>query len=243
MNHRLLFPLLRAAAISGLIGAGAARAQVSLADIRANFATTGLPLTDTFGTGSWVYYASTTADPSAGTLTQLTYLSIGDAGNSGYGLGGHDGFSVPAVSDLPIFVDGAATSTNSVAWHPGDTSPDFTVLRWTAGTGEAGSIELAGTFSRNGEPNGVVDFYVFVNAVQVYSQTGVGNNVSFNFDLNSVISPGQSVDFVLGNGGNGYGGDESLISGSVSAIPEPSTYAALAGIGALGLVALRRRRA
>jgi hypothetical protein len=28
----------------------------------------------------------------------------------------------------------------------------------------------------------------------------------------------------------------------VAAIPEPSSYAALAGLGALGLVALRRRR-
>lgn len=33
-----------------------------------------------------------------------------------------------------------------------------------------------------------------------------------------------------------------IVSGVVSSVPEPSTYAALAGLGALGLAALRRRR-
>ena len=37
--------------------------------------------------------------------------------------------------------------------------------------------------------------------------------------------------------------DYRFIAGEVSAVPEPSTYAALAGVAALGLAACRRRRA
>lgn len=37
--------------------------------------------------------------------------------------------------------------------------------------------------------------------------------------------------------------DDLVINYTVSAIPEPSSFAALAGVGALGLAALRRRRA
>ncbi|MBC8011795.1 MAG: PEP-CTERM sorting domain-containing protein, partial [Burkholderiales bacterium] len=43
--------------------------------------------------------------------------------------------------------------------------------------------------------------------------------------------------------GSGAGGDITLNWTAGSAIPEPSTFAALAGVAALGLAALRRRRA
>jgi hypothetical protein len=36
--------------------------------------------------------------------------------------------------------------------------------------------------------------------------------------------------------------DDIAISGSVSAVPEPSTYAAMAGVLALAAVAVQRRR-
>ena len=225
-----------------LFAAASARAQVTLADVRANYATSGT-LADTFGTGTWTYYASTTADPSAGTLTALSYQSIGNAGNNGYGDSATGGYAVPAVSNLPIFGDGAATGTDSLAWHPGNGSPEYTVIRWTAGTGEAGAIHLQGTFSGVGEPGGATEFYVFVNGVQAYGQPATGGGRSYTYDLTASIASGESVDFVLGNGGNGYGGDESLISGTVSsAIPEPAAYGVCAGLATLGLVALRRRR-
>jgi hypothetical protein len=42
---------------------------------------------------------------------------------------------------------------------------------------------------------------------------------------------------------NYFGGDDALIAITATPIPEPSTYAVLAGLLALGLVMLRRRRA
>src|SRR3954471_15306326 len=132
MKRTAPFGTVLLAAILSLLGPTPARAQTIFADIAGDYATTGT-LIDTSGTGTWTYYASTTA--TAGTLTALTYRSIGNAGNSGYGLASGS-FSVPAVSDARLFGDGAVPSANQLAWHPGNGSPEFTVLRWTAGVGE-----------------------------------------------------------------------------------------------------------
>src|SRR5688500_16586575 len=109
MRLPILSRYVLAAAICGFIVTGSVRAQIILADVRGNYATTGFPLTDTFGTGGWTYYASTTQNPSSGTLTELTYTSsnFGNAGHSGYANAGHldFGFAVPAVSDVNIFSD------------------------------------------------------------------------------------------------------------------------------------------
>ncbi len=227
------------AVILGLLGPAVAPAQTVLADIAGNYATTGT-LTDTHGTGTWAYYASTAA--TGGTLTALTYGAIGTADNSGYGLDSGS-YSVPGVANASLFGDGATPAVNQLAWHPGDSAPEFTVLRWTAGVGEAGSIRLEGAFSKMDEPSGTVDFFIFVNGVQAYAQTGVETGSIHSYDFTANILTGQSVDFVLGANVDGFGGDESLISGTItSAIPEPSTYAALAGLAALGLAMWRKRR-
>jgi hypothetical protein len=230
----------------------ALRAQIVLADIRGDYATTGFPLSDSFGTGSWTYYASTTLNPSSGTLTQLSFTSasnFGNHGNSGYANTGHtdSGFLVPAVANVPIFIDGATPNASQLAWHPANSSPSFVTLRWTAGTGEAGVLQVAGAFSRVGEPSGSVDFAIFADGVQIFSSLGVGTGNTIPFNLTSVsITAGQSVDFVLGPNG-GFGADESLISGTISStVPEPATGAAICGTIVLltvgARVFLRRRK-
>lgn len=225
-------------AILGLLGTPLAQAQTILADIAGDYATTGT-LTDNYGTGTWTYYASTAA--TGGDMTALTFGTLGNAGNSGYGLTGSS-FNMPGVSDHRLFGDGAFPSANQLAWHPGDGAAAFTVLRWTAGPGEAGSVRLEGAFSKLGEPNGSVAFYIFVNGAQSFAQTGIGMGSTHAYDFTTNILTGHFVDFVLSNNGNGFGGDESLISGTItSAIPEPSTYAVLAGLAALGLAFLRKR--
>lgn len=242
MPHRArLFAVLLTACLLAVV---TGRAQL-LADLRGNYESSG-PLTDTFGTGEWNYYASTTADPTAGTLSALTYQGIGNAGNSGYGLTGHDApYNVPAVSDVNIFSDGASTGSSFLAWHPGNTTPKYTVISWTAGIGEAGPIRIQGELSRIGEPAaGDVNFYVYVDGTLQFQNIFDDNteSVYLTFDLFSSISTGQTVSFVL-DPRAAFSGDETLISASISAVPEPSTYAAMAGLAALGFVALRRRTA
>jgi hypothetical protein len=65
----------------------------------------------------------------------------------------------------------------------------------------------------------------FVNAASTYELTQFGNIYTFGV-----------------NYAGGTGNDVVLTLNSVSVIPEPSAFAALAGLGALGLASLRRRR-
>ena len=221
-----------------------AHAQTILANAAADYRTSGT-ITDTFGTGTWTYFASTTANPSSGTLTALTFGSVGNAGNSGYGYAPLGGFRVPAISNGKLFSDGVTPTANvELAWHPGPSSPVYTVMRWTAGAGEGGLVQISGYLTRTGEPNGDVDFRIFVDGVLAHGTINLsGTGTSNTFSLNYTVSAGQTVEFVLGNGvSGGYGGDESRLSASISAVPEPSTSTLIAGLVIGGLFAFRTYR-
>jgi hypothetical protein len=219
------------------------QAQVTLADIRGDYGTTGVPLPDTFGTGTWNYFASTTQNPASGTLTQLIYSAdvFGDDSKIGYAhpTNRDAGFALPAIASTRIFSDGATPGGTQLAWHAGDFL--YTVIRWTAGTGEAGPIQITGALSRVGEPIlGTADFSIYVNGVQAFDLATTVSGNSYGFDFASTIVTSQSVDFVVGRGAS-FGGNEALISGTISSIPEPTSYAALAGLTMLGFVLWRRR--
>jgi hypothetical protein len=226
------------------LAAPSATAQTVLANAAANYRTSGT-MTDSFGTGTWTYFASTTANPGAGSLTALTYSAVGNAGNSGYGYAPLGGYRVPAISNGKLFVDGVTPTANvELAWHPGPASPVYTVMRWTAGAGEGGLVQISGYLTRTGEPSGDVDFRIFVNGVLAHGTINLsGSGTSNTFSLNYTVAAGQTVEFVLGNGlSNGYGGDESRISATITAVPEPATSALLAGAAIIGIVVFRSRR-
>ena len=72
---------------------------------------------------------------------------------------------------------------------------------------------------------------------------------SFNSDDGTTTFGLDLADFTLGSVISGYDfsldlfADTLRLTATASAIPEPSTYAALAGLGALGLALWRRRQA
>ena len=72
--------------------------------------------------------------------------------------------------------------------------------------------------------------------------------VDLNFSSSSIVlSTGQSVTFRIAmgddRGSNSFGGGLQAVQvlGSAAAIPEPSSFGVFAGLGALLLVARRRR--
>ncbi len=63
---------------------------------------------------------------------------------------------------------------------------------------------------------------------------------SVTFIDTSIAAQGLIDGFIAASWGSGGTADSVVIS--TSAVPESSTYAAIAGLGALGLVGFRRRR-
>lgn len=77
-----------------------------------------------------------------------------------------------------------------------------------------------------------VYFAIFSDTSSAGSVSGAG----IEFHTSNVYSNGALLDSGGASGGN------AKFTATFAAIPEPSTYAALLGLGALGLVIIRRRR-
>jgi hypothetical protein len=98
-------------------------------------------------------------------------------------------------------------------------------------TWDAGAQSLAAAYSLDGSTFNAVATFL---PVSEWNNAGAGNVTSgFNFGVfgNSNLTTSLSVGSVYAD------------NFAVSAIPEPSTYAAFAGLGALGLAFWRRRQA
>jgi hypothetical protein len=99
------------------------------------------------------------------------------------------------------------------------------------------------------------NYSVALNGTPNTAWTGSGTRNSFytfNYDLSSVaaINNVGSVTFrlvdsataAIGGGSSASGGTDRVDNFSITAIPEPSTYALFAGLAGLTVAALRRRR-
>ena len=87
-------------------------------------------------------------------------------------------------------------------------------------------------------------FSIFLTDIAAQTQTVVKDNIAFN---GTETGPGfDSIAFQTFNGSNGIdvAWDNVVVQdiASVTAVPEPSTYAIYAGLAVLGLVVYRRRR-
>ncbi|MDA1277913.1 MAG: PEP-CTERM sorting domain-containing protein [Verrucomicrobia bacterium] len=208
------------------------------------------------GTGQWNYYSQDEEAPASITLLEWdtaggNYENTTDSHTDGHG-GAFD--SWPLVGLTTTF--GGTLSANELFVHPGHddgtfvpSGEEFLLLRWTAGTGETGAINLSGAIRRlnsdSGPSNDGIGLEILVNGASVFTAP-VPTTTSVPFNINSTIVAGQNVDFVVD-----HGPAELLFSDSgalsavieLQAIPEPSTFAlATLGLLSLGLVAWRRRR-
>ncbi len=158
---------------------------------------------------------------SAGTNLAFTNSGIIAAGN------GSNGSGLTSVGTLTL-VDFAVTNTtdSTLAFDIGGTSAgQFDVLAFESGSIDFSNAKLAITLVNDFAPGASFDLEIFT--------ADIGTSVSGSFSeitVNGVADANYSFAYVDGVGTLSY-----------SAVPEPSTYAALAGLATLGLALVRRR--
>jgi hypothetical protein len=167
---------------------------------------------DTNGDGTWNYdlgQVNTDTNPTGlSGLTPLTYENNTNGGsgpyygtNSSYT---YDTLQLPAISNGAIFGT-TPPADDYIQMHPGGDT-NASVVEWTAGATESGTISVAFDFSRVGVPGsgltgdqGYVDVGVYCNGSQEYSSNRMflGSDTGPQQVVLTGVTPGTKVDFVV----------------------------------------------
>lgn len=197
-------------------------------------------------TGVSTYTGATTI--SAGTVLQNgSHVGLGAYSvANGATFGGTGSVNLSAGANGVTFANGAklqASSADSLAFSFGGGTLDLSGALAAATPsmsftlGAPGSTVVSATSASIG--SGLLEFDDFSFSTGV----GFGAGTYTLFDLTSLGGTlGSSLAGTVGGLGAVIGLDGNDIILTVSAIPEPSSFAALAGLAGLGLVAARRRR-
>lgn len=251
----------------GLVVAGFGFAAPTRAQILADFAadyqpgtldTVMSPLADSHGTGNWTYnlaFVNNDAAPTGfGGKEALTYEANGDGGSGStlYGTTSGNSYNVielPAVSNGNIFPDSPNLPADFLSVHPGgDTAA--TLVQWTAGTDETGTLTLSFDLSRQnvgtagvGPGQGYDDFTVYRGNTLIYSDYAMyaGTDTGLQTLTLTGVTAGTTLSFVTSSTNGVLGYNLSFLKADISAVPEPSTWAMLMG-GVVMAASLIRRR-
>jgi len=117
--------------------------------------------------------------------------------------------------------------------HPGD-SNEVSVVRWTAPF--SGTFSIATTFSGLSSVGDSADVHILHNGSSLFNSTVIGSPSPASYSAPQSILAGDTIDFVVGNGGNGLNDDTTVLSASI--VPEPGTLG-LVGMGLGCLLSFR----
>jgi hypothetical protein len=121
--------------------------------------------------------------------------------------------------------------------QPGSSNEE-SIIRWTAPF--SGTFTIATTFSSLDVIFGAsVDVHILHNGISIFNSV-VNPNPAIFSGSQSILA-GDTIDFVVGNGGNGINGDSTSLSATI--VPEPGTLALVAmSLASLLSFGLRKRR-
>jgi hypothetical protein len=241
--------VLAAFLVAGLFGAFSASAQTITTTIYSDTfsrAGTFAGSAPDVGTGNWTSTGAPTLDGTKVTATSIqSYLPFSPVSGATYTLSVNL-TTVTSGGQWTGFGFASSTSGDTAHFHTAFTPAPWMMLRGDNGLDLFGGP--GGTNSQTspgvtgpGVQGSVYSIILNTTASQwTYSYSGPGINSTpvYTFSTNPTIT---QVGFGTISGVTGNFDNFTLTQ--TSAIPEPSTYAALAGLAAFGLVCVRRRRA
>ena len=149
----------------------------------------------------------------------------------------------------PIVFSSITLPAGALALHPGSAGQDA-VIQFTAPS--AGQYSISAIFTgQDSEGPTSTDVHVYVGTTSVF------DNLVNGFVPNSTaslvpslfnLSQGETVDFIVGNGGNGFNNDATGLQADITAVPESTTMIAGLllllpfGAGLLRTVSTRREK-
>ena len=112
-------------------------------------------------------------------------------------------------SATAVDLENATLTSEEIRVHPSGRDPKFAVVRWEAGPGEEGSINIAGNVRKvDGGGGDGVTFEIFVDGASIFTATVAGTDTTgVSFDQTLTVGAGATVDFVIGP--NGSDGNDS----------------------------------
>jgi hypothetical protein len=179
-------------------------------------------------------------------------MSLGSAFNldttntANYNGLGVDGWLSPG--GLPYILYNNTTNTvvnQNSTYQPGqlilqpDTTNDYGIVRWTAPS--SGLYNITATFSGVSSLGDSVDVHILDNGSSIFDSTVTGSPSPTSYSGIQNLAAGATIDFAVGNGGNGPNEDNTALSATIQSVPEPSTVA-LTTVGLLGLLGYRKRK-
>jgi hypothetical protein len=210
---------------------------VALAGVAATAPAAAATFADDYGAAGFSY-----GTLSGGAFSAYTAHGAGDSACLGLGAcyTGNDTYAIIAkVSPTELLV------------HPGPGTGGNSAVMFTAST--TGTYDLSGLLASFDVGQKTGGYFTIINGVLATTTIGTAGNL-FGGDPNGAAGTSDTLSFLaaLGAGDsvgvfvdnfNGYTGDTTHLSGSITAVPEPASWAMmLGGFGLVGAAMRRRQR-